>query len=592
MKKLIILSVMASFIFLAACDDDSSGNNENNINNTNCVDEDLDTYNSYDATDCPTGEDMCDDDEFNWTSNGCENCVDSDADGYGTDCDLGPDCDDTDETIFEDCPGTNCVDEDLDTYNSYDATDCPTGEDMCDDDEFNWTSNGCENCVDSDADGYGTDCDWGPDCDDTDEAIFENCPGTAKLFYYGDFEIDGEDGVSYYDTGDDTIYSLSLTDIEPSGYIDSMAVSPDGNSYVVSGEDVNGDAVLNLYSLDSTEVINLATFSATHVIDISYLSFSTGGGQQRVAFLADVAENSFNELFVVRATGAQAPEQISEDIDVSRYQWSSNGTGGITYIAFSGVGVSEDTSLYVTDISVTTPEATLIEPSLASSWNFYLASDDTLYYKVVSNEGVYQLWTSDVDGTNQLQVAGTIMNNSEGEASVGTFSLSPSETKLAFGSNANSPLIYDIYVMDIATGDATLMSDIQVTADGSNLRGPDFYSPITWNYDETALGVIADWQTTADPYADGDNCVFIVPAQGSAGGFRILTPTTVDNNQDAKVILFTADGLSAFVLGDLVNNNDTQIYHLTDLVTADQDASTIILQDVVGGGDVDYMVLR
>lgn len=72
-------------------------------NAPSCSDADGDGYDGYDTTNCPTGDDQCDTDPFNWTATGCSSCVDLDGDGYGQDCDQGEDCDDGDSSSWNDC---------------------------------------------------------------------------------------------------------------------------------------------------------------------------------------------------------------------------------------------------------------------------------------------------------------------------------------------------------------------------------------------------------------------------------------------------------------------------------------------------------
>ncbi len=137
--------------------------------NSGCEDIDGDGHFTFDPETCRKGDDACDNpigsNEYNWTKNGCENCIDIDEDGYGENCDLGPDCQDRSADYHENCP--SCTDADGDGHDAYDALFCPTGDDYCDNDAMNHSKNACAKCVDSDGDGYGENCDRGTDsCDD------------------------------------------------------------------------------------------------------------------------------------------------------------------------------------------------------------------------------------------------------------------------------------------------------------------------------------------------------------------------------------------------------------------------------------------
>lgn len=80
------------------------------------------------------------------------------------------------DTPDADAP-SNCIDLDGDGAKGFDAVNCVTGLDHCDDDANNWTDEGCSSCVDRDGDGYGEGCDKGPDCDDTNDQVFDQCSG-------------------------------------------------------------------------------------------------------------------------------------------------------------------------------------------------------------------------------------------------------------------------------------------------------------------------------------------------------------------------------------------------------------------------------
>jgi formylglycine-generating enzyme len=93
------------------------------------------------------------------------------ADGVcNPDCQHDFDCNDDDVSEY------NCEDTDGDGHNDYVFESCPQGDDYCSDDPNNWTLTGCESCIDSDGDGYGDNCSRGPDCDDEDATIYEDCP--------------------------------------------------------------------------------------------------------------------------------------------------------------------------------------------------------------------------------------------------------------------------------------------------------------------------------------------------------------------------------------------------------------------------------
>jgi formylglycine-generating enzyme required for sulfatase activity len=128
------------------------------------------------------------------------------ADGVcNPDCQHDFDCNDDDVSEY------NCEDTDGDGHNDYVFESCPQGDDYCSDDPNNWTLTGCDSCIDSDDDGYGENCNRGPDCDDEDNLIYENCPMVflpAGCFEMGDsFSID-------IHTNDEPVHSVCLSSFE------------------------------------------------------------------------------------------------------------------------------------------------------------------------------------------------------------------------------------------------------------------------------------------------------------------------------------------------------------------------------------------
>ncbi len=95
-----------------------------------CIDADGDTYDLFDAVECPTGDD-CDDTDAAVNPGASEDCYD----GIDNDCDFAVDCSDSD--CFSD-PGC-CEDKDSDGYGVGDLSACPeSGEDCDDSDPFTY----------------------------------------------------------------------------------------------------------------------------------------------------------------------------------------------------------------------------------------------------------------------------------------------------------------------------------------------------------------------------------------------------------------------------------------------------------------------
>jgi hypothetical protein len=237
------------------CDDtiDNNCNNKTDENNCTCPDADGD---GHPAAFC--GGDDCDDSDPAIFQN-CPGCTDADGDGFaqeGGNC--GPaDCDDTDPAVNpvaeEVCDGvdTNCdgtvpwndYDIDGDGYavcsgdcNDQDGAVNPDAVEICGD----FIDNNCNNktdennctCPDADGDGHPALYCGGDDCDDSDPAIFQNCPGCTDTDGDG-FSLEGGN-----------CGPVDCNDTDP-------AVNP-GADEVCDGQDTNCDGTVpwNDYDID------------------------------------------------------------------------------------------------------------------------------------------------------------------------------------------------------------------------------------------------------------------------------------------------------------------------------------------------------
>lgn len=136
---------------------------------------------------CDLGEDCGEDDPNNWVS--CDTCQNNDADPYYAGCDRyetidGPDCNQSTGEAWQRLAGYRDVD--LDGYGTDPVSICAGEElppnstivalqgDCAPTDPAHWDD--CDVCVDGDFDGYGTDCNWGADCDDTTPLANQSLP--------------------------------------------------------------------------------------------------------------------------------------------------------------------------------------------------------------------------------------------------------------------------------------------------------------------------------------------------------------------------------------------------------------------------------
>ena len=195
---------------------------------------------------------------------------------------------------------------------------------------------------------------------------------------------------------------------------------------------------------------------------------------------------------------------------------------------------------------------------------------------------IAQLFRANADGTGIEQVPGTILANADGEASVSAFSVSPSGTKVAFACDSPTKDLAQLYVLDLqAANAAVLVSNVDNEAPSFIPKGINAGPGIQWTEDETQLAVAATWLVGAGETEGSTQGVFVLSAS-MPSGTRLLT-----NGGEAtlrpQAMRFSRDGSRLTVLGDLVSDNERELYTFTDFTSADQDPASVLLVDAAVG---------
>jgi hypothetical protein len=85
--------------------------------------------------------------------------------------------------------------------------------------------------------------------------------------------------------------------------------------------------------------------------------------------------------------------------------------------------------------------------------------------------------------------------------------------------------------------------------------------------------VIADWTS------DDDLDVYVLPTSGAPGGVRLTGP-------DADVIKWSSAGAQLFIIGEMLDFSEGELFTTADFATPDQAASSLLIEDVVSGGSL------
>ncbi len=420
------------------------------------------------------------------------------------------------------------------------------------------------------------------------------------VFYRGDFADNGTENVGTYDPVTDMASVLTLMGVDAD--VDSIAFSADGGLLAVAGQNGGSDPhALNLFSGDFTgapTVLVDASAASNAGADFPQIVFSPDGGM--VAFTVDFDRSGAERLYVVSTAGgpieALSPLPTSNQ-DVLTLTWVDD-----DHIAFVGDVVTDGVNNIYT-VNVTTglpsmmplvPPASLTSSAEVSSANIEVDEMGRIYF--VSDhavDGTFVLYRANVDGSGLEMVPGTqVMRGDDSIANIGAWSLSPSKAQLAFAADAPSEDLFQVRILDLDSGmPSIIVSDITTDAPASGSRGPTPFAPLHWSPDEQTLAVVADWPVTGTE-SDNDFAAFLIPTRAPAGGVRVLAPSAFDSNMDVQAALFSADGGYLFVWGDLVDNNDSELYATSDFATADQSPATLLIQDVDTGGDVKGVTVR
>jgi Tol biopolymer transport system component len=420
--------------------------------------------------------------------------------------------------------------------------------------------------------------------------------GSAKIYYFGDFEIDGNYDYGLWDvpTGTGSILNLmDLTGASFSSRIGSpLAISPDGMTLAAAGVGSTGTSeAIHLYAVDGSGAPTVLHTAASADVEIQGLKFSPDGAL--LSFVADAEANGNRSLYVIPVAGG-TPKRVSQandpavDQDVYNYEWAPNST----HIAYMGdLVVQNEEGLWIVDVTADTPSPLEIIGDAVTTANQGPASNlafDTmnrLYFRsdheLADNQ--YRLYRTDLDGSNLIQLPGTALSNGSGEAAVGPFAISPTGDAIAFCSDSPTANLYQVYTMDLSSSTAALVSDITKTLTGT-LQGPSFLNDMVWSPDGNRLALSADWGPT-----DNDFDLYILPTSGTPGGSRLTGPTV--SNGDVEQVSFTAASDALVLTGDLEVNNQNQLYVVADLSGKDQDPADLIVDPAVAAGNIFGFVL-
>ena len=417
--------------------------------------------------------------------------------------------------------------------------------------------------------------------------------GSRDFFFRGDYVSNNIYNVAFYDGKAETVTTLMPKDLDGTD-LNAIALSPDGTKLAISGHDiaVNSD-FLYLYQVgDLAANVTLVDTSAVgHFVDITRILFSPDGTQ--IAFFADIDSDGEAAVYVVPCDGSTPEKRVSQippnNGEAVKLAWVTNAI--LAYIGDMDTdGVN---GIWSVDVAAGVPMPTELVPSGSLSatqeiatGNLEVDSQDRIYFRSDhANDDLFQLFRVDPDGNNLVEVPGTAVLSGIAQASIAGYGISPDGKRLAFGTIPNDGEVGQVYVVDLGTGGNSMVTSFAPGTPGAG----DFWSaysfaPIRWSPDQKRIGFAGDWPLSAGDQ-DNEYAVFVATV-ADTNAVRITGPALQGNNQDAIDLLFSSDGCALFILGDLVENNDTELFVTEDFTTADQAATALRIVDSPTGGDV------
>jgi Tol biopolymer transport system component len=410
---------------------------------------------------------------------------------------------------------------------------------------------------------------------------------TDGVYVFGDFDTVDTFEIAHfaYPGGARTV--LSLQGLNVAMYT-RMAISPDGTLIAVTGVDNADHYQLHVYCADGSGspavIADAGTFANDGAV-FRNLSFSPDG--TTLAYQTDSAFfNSFQQYVASVAGGnskAVSPAPPASGLNVDGAVWAPDSQ----HLVYHGdVATDELKGIWTVDVTDAVPVPVEIVPAGMLSVGHgptYLgamrfdAAGKVYFLSDHVTDFLFQLFRADIDGQNLEQVPGSgLLDANSAEVSVGNPRLSPDGTHVAFAAATDaSHQLSQVYVLDVTTpSTASVVSNVLTTPTGSYRGVPTSQSAaIQWSPDGTKLAVIADWTS------DDDLDVYVLPTSGAPGGVRLTGP-------DADVIKWSSAGAQLFIIGEMLDFSEGELFTTADFATPDQAASSLLIEDVVSGGSL------
>lgn len=420
----------------------------------------------------------------------------------------------------------------------------------------------------------------------------DDAGATTSLFLRGDFGTDnvqalGVAAVPEAGTGTPVVTTLAI-----GTQVQVFDVTPDGTKVVTAADPTTvGRYDLVSANRDGSAVTTLVALTSA-TADVTDIVISPDG--TKVAYLADDVLDGATDAYVV-GIGGGTPVKVSPDratasntLKVLSISWSRDSK----FLAIAGdLTTDKKNALYVTDTTVGTPapvtilgaatipdvgarSATGVSTNLRPIWT----SGGKVCFKGDLGAAVanYRLYCSSPSGADFAELT----NQPAAPALLGTYGISPDGMTIAFSADsAAHPNAYEVFKMPAdGSAAATRISSGNLTAAAATNRGPNFSAPLQFSPNGAMIAFYGDL------LVDGRDELYVLPTAGGTEKRVTVIGTDGDVERDVTALAWSPDSSSLAFIADHEANNDSELFRVPNVNTADQ--TPLLVQGVPSGGDI------
>jgi len=315
-----------------------------------------------------------------------------------------------------------------------------------------------------------------------------------------------------------------------------------------------------------------------------------------ISFRVDSAANGQSLLYVVPSDGTmKAPKLLSPAPTVDQEVGSVIAWLDNTHVAFAGDLITNNAdNLFTVDVAgaMPTPVPVFMQSTLTTTKKVNgpvaLGGDGKVYFRsshMESNKNL--IYRCDANGMNAQAVPAATVMMGNTTVGTGTFRLSRDRMSIAVTADELGNGIQQIFAAKLADAAPVKRTAFAKAPTAPAVSGVDTGpGTLMWSPDGSMIAAVGDWIVNEATDKDNDYALFVVPTAGKPGATRLLNVPMPAMNYDVVAAAWSHDSKRLLVLGDLVTDNNFELYSSADFTTADQSPVMTRVVTVPNGGDV------